>query len=264
MKRIAKLIFVFLFILTVVGCSQNSLTGKEEVAEGGIFVSLDSNIDLNAARDIAMAKIVQVAGIDSQWEDAEISESFLWYNPMVTVGPAYVEYKVISQGADQGYVMVSLTDLDFQTPEYHTEGKPMYEYLQRRAGTIEVKGIKFSPFAYAGEYVTRNGVGRVYLGTLEHLNNIDSTRSVTNEDVYDSFLNVKNNHPPILFYNDSQLSANHFAPIYQTVLYRDRWNGRIYSAECSIVMGQGDAYQYKTIESKSEVFYDVITVNIWK
>jgi len=173
----------------VVGCSQNSLIGKEEVLEGGSFVSLDSNVDINTARDIALARIDLIQSTDEgQWENAEISDSFLWYNPMVTDGPAYLEFKITGNGKDQGYIMVSLTNLDFEIPEYHTEGKAMYEYLQSRAGTSDIKGIRFSPFSYAGEYTTRSGINRVYLGTLERLNEDAETRSDDNNYSYDSFM----------------------------------------------------------------------------
>lgn len=101
MKRIVKLVLSFLFILMVVGCSQNSLTGKEEVLEGGSFVSLDSNVDINTARDIALARIDLIQSTDEGSPQFPVSITNDWnniYTELANNRPAILHYQETDGG----------------------------------------------------------------------------------------------------------------------------------------------------------------------
>lgn len=160
---------------------------KEEVQQTN--TAAVSNIDLNVARLKAETRLLDVSEFKEEWDGAEIGDYYVWFNPVTGDDtPAYVEFKVTKNGADAGYIMVSLTELDFEIPEYSTSGKATYEIMQEKAETTEIKGVRFDPFNYMAETqaVTRGAARRVFLGDLEYLNETEISRSVNTD--YEEFL----------------------------------------------------------------------------
>lgn len=155
------------------------------------------NLDLSLARLKAENCLLTSSEFKPEWEGAKIGECYLWYNPVVgNDTPAYAEFKVTKNGENAGYIMVSLTEMDFEIPEYCTEGKTMYEIMQEKAETTEIKATRYSPFAYMAEDMSisrSSNKKRVFFGTLEYLNNAESSRSANSdfEDFLTSYLEGK-------------------------------------------------------------------------
>ncbi len=189
MTKLLKSIIIILGVFGfIIGCSSPLTINSGATTTTIEQVEEKVNYSFNLAKLKAMNHILATSGIDGKWENAEISNSFFWYNPVVENRPAYIEFKVRKNGNDQGYVIVSLTESDFEIPEYHTEGKTMYENLQDKAETLKIKGTRFNSFSYMGEITTsRSNNKKVFLGTLDYLNDIETTRSV--ERQYEEYLN---------------------------------------------------------------------------
>ncbi len=146
MKRVEKLFFSYLFILTVFGCSQNSPTGKEEVVGGESFVSLDSNIDLNAARSIAQMKFERlIADGNCNWSDKSvITKHYPVYLPQQEY-PSYYEFKVETEGKDAGFILVNIDKTDVVVPEVRLEGKTLFEeYNEVITRSVEFRVVRIN------------------------------------------------------------------------------------------------------------------------
>jgi len=183
--------FMLLFVFFI-GCNPDSTnksdnskddTDARSVSENETLLKVDYDYDF--AKSEAIDHLVNIGDIEEDWKGAEIGEGFYWYNPMIEGKPAYIEFKVVKDGKDQGGIVVSLTKADFNIPEYRTEGKTTYEYLQNKAGTKDIKGIRFTPFDYTAE--TSSGE-RVFYGTLSYLNNVSDSDSVDVDNEYNEFL----------------------------------------------------------------------------
>jgi len=191
MKRIVKLVLSFLFILTVVGCSQNSLTGKEEVLEGGEYQNIDNTIDLFAARSIA-ENFIRNRDIN-EWVDAQITDEFFIYNHTIK-GPAFVEYKITKNGYPRGYIMVSLTENHYPVPEFASSGYTNTELLQYEYSKIQKRSLAdFTYRVYRFNFLTfsmEDSIGNLISGTgeLEDLNLSEINRSGSNSS-YNEFVN---------------------------------------------------------------------------
>jgi hypothetical protein len=97
-----------------------------------------------------------------QWETAKLADTVIpVYDAGIDGGrtPAYLEFKVVpdepapvpgsyrtTPGAlktDLGFILVSLTDNDFPVADWATEGETRIEKLRRRAGTSQIKPMRF-------------------------------------------------------------------------------------------------------------------------
>ena len=178
------------------GATENLEDNQVETTATNEVVTTE-NLDLSLARLKAENCLLTSSEFKPEWEGAKIGECYLWYNPVVgNDTPAYAEFKVTKNGENAGYIMVSLTEMDFEIPEYCTEGKTMYEIMQEKAETTEIKATRYSPFAYMAEDMSisrSSNKKRVFFGTLEYLNNAESSRSANSdfEDFLTSYLEGK-------------------------------------------------------------------------
>ena len=197
-----KLMKVFLTLATVVMMASCTATTDENSQTNAVTTAANEvvtteNLDLSLARLKAENCLLTSSEFKPEWEGAKIGECYLWYNPVVgNDTPAYAEFKVTKNGENAGYIMVSLTEMDFEIPEYCTEGKTMYEIMQEKAETSEIKATRYSSFAYMAENVSvsrSSDKKRVFFGTLEYLNNAESSRSANSdfEDFLASYLEGK-------------------------------------------------------------------------
>lgn len=116
-----SLIFLIFGIIILIGaCDINS--GRVDVEKEEEVNTIDS-IELRIARMKAETHLIKYRDVYKEWENAKIDKYYLWYNPMIEDKPAYVEFKIVKDGKDAGYIMVSVTEKDVVVPEYHTEGK---------------------------------------------------------------------------------------------------------------------------------------------
>lgn len=184
-KRMLKQSFCFLIAgLIIFSCAiemelENS--GKTLPAQKR---DLDSVLSYNEAFDVALAKISQVAKEDENWQNAEIVQDYYWYNPIVEDGPAYIEYKLEKDGVNKGSIFVSLTELDYQTPQYHTEGISYYEELVLEAdGDAICEPVRYDPFNFEAKKVsTRAGGGeKVFARNLKRFSGLIQTRAGGND-----------------------------------------------------------------------------------
>lgn len=113
------------------------------------------------------------------WEGAVIGDFYPLYNP-ATDKITYLEYKVTKDGADRGYILVTLKDDETGVVESsHGENGTCYELLRDRAGTGEIKAYRFSFASYVAESKTATRAGErkilAALGNIEYeLNNATS------------------------------------------------------------------------------------------
>ena len=193
MKKIyfSILIIVLLFII---GCSNPTITDDNSNNNNDKQTTAlqKSNVDYKLTKLLAENQILAIKQFDNSWDGAVISDYFLWYNPIVTDRPAYIEYKITKNNQDAGYIIVTTTEKDFEIPEYHTSGKAMYEIMQEQAGTKDIKGTRFNAFNFMVEYTKNNTPNKLFMGTLSNLNDIDTNtvadRSIVNSE-YENYLN---------------------------------------------------------------------------
>ncbi len=187
MKLFKNIMITVVFFAFFIGCSTD--TTNDTASNSNENVTFEVNYDYNFAKLKAEYHLINMSSVEKDWEGAEVGEGFYWYNPMTGDEPAYIEFKVMKNGKDQGYITVSLTESDYPIPEYHTEGVTTYEQLQGMAGTKDIRGTRFSPFDYMGEKKDRSsGNNRVFFGNLDYLNGTKASRGGDSE--YDEF--VKN------------------------------------------------------------------------
>ena len=181
-----KNIIIFILFVLFIGCGTETTNNNSLKSDETTEVTFKVDYDYNFAKLQAIYHLTKISTLEEEWSGAEVGDGFYWYNPMTCDKPAYVEFKVMKDGKDQGYITVSLTESDYTVPEYYIEGKTTYELLQDMAGTKEIRGTRFSPFTYTAETKSRGSKNRVFLGTLSYLNDIKETRSVNSK--YDKFL----------------------------------------------------------------------------
>jgi len=180
MKKILSTILTVLCMTAMVCCSNESVvTGNESTT------TTTTGINYNLCKMTAETQIMRTSQHDEKWIDAEITDHYYWYNPMIEDAPAYIEFKVTKDGKDAGYVMVSTTEQDFEVPEYSTEGKTMYECLQSQAGSLDITATRFSSFDYMAEVPTGRGESnRVFFGDIAYMNNSEGGRGGSDYDEY--------------------------------------------------------------------------------
>ena len=193
MKKI-YLIISMIVLLFIIGCSNPTITSENSNNNNDKQTTAlqESNVDYKLTRLLAENQILAIKQFDNNWDGAVISDYFLWYNPIVTDRPAYIEYKLTKNNQDAGYIIVSTTEKDFDIPEYHTSGKAMYEIMQEQAGTKDIKGTRFNAFNFMVEYTKNNTPNKLFMGSLSDLNDIDTNtvanRSIVNSE-YENYLN---------------------------------------------------------------------------
>ena len=216
-KRKVFFPIILLFVFFTIGCNSDNTKDDNNIVNRSTRnfsnneeAYFDVKYDYDYARDKALFHLseMDINDIEDNWKGAELGEGFYWYNPMTGNKPAYIEFKVMRDGKDQGYITVSLTEADYTIPEYHTEGLTTYEYLRDMVGTKDIKGIRFSPFDYVGETKDNNEKNRKFFGTLSYLN--DTTSETKNRE-YNEFLgNYKEKRKEMGGINGSKESLNDY------------------------------------------------------
>jgi hypothetical protein len=96
------------------------------------------------------------------WRSSRLADTVIpVYEAAIDGGrtPAYLEFKVVANEpapapgsfrttdgplkTDQGFILVSLTEDDFPVADFSTEGETQVERLRRRAGTAQIKPMRF-------------------------------------------------------------------------------------------------------------------------
>lgn len=190
-KKFMNVLKTMLAVMLIASCSAADEELKNTAAQTAENQAVTiNNLDLSLAKLKAENCLLSVCDFKTEWNGAEIGDCYIWFNPAVgNEVPAYAEFKVVKNGENAGYIMVSLTEMDFEIPEYCTEGKTMYEIMQEKAETTEITAVRFSPFSYMAETksISRGtNKKRVFLGTLEYLNDKEPSRSTNND--YENFL----------------------------------------------------------------------------
>jgi hypothetical protein len=117
------------------------------------------------ARDFLLSRTAEEGSsfkADEQWRNAKLGDTVIpVYDAAVDEGrtPAYLEFKIVpdepaptegsfrtTAGAlrtDLGFILVSLTDNDFPVADWATQGETSVEQLRRKAGTEQIKPMRF-------------------------------------------------------------------------------------------------------------------------
>jgi len=170
-------------IMILAGCN-NSVTTADETG-ANVIAQTTTDVNYNLCKMTAETEMLRVSQYDDKWAGAKITDYYYWYNPMIEDAPAYIEFKVTKDGEDAGYVMVSTTELDFEVPEYSTEGKTMYECLQAQSGMQDITATRFNSFDYMAEVTTGRGESkRVFFGDIAYMNNSEGGRGGSEYDEY--------------------------------------------------------------------------------
>lgn len=129
------------------------------------------NASLSLAKLVAETYLIEHETIND-WENTTLGEPYPLYNPATDV-ITYLEYPVIKDGKRKGYIMVTLKEDEPRVVEA-SENSEMtnYEALANKAGTADIKAIRFSFASFVAEdpTVSRSGNRKVLaaLGNIEH------------------------------------------------------------------------------------------------
>ncbi|MBR2317556.1 MAG: hypothetical protein IKA37_06235 [Spirochaetales bacterium] len=129
------------------------------------------NASLSLAKLVAETYLIEHETIND-WENTTLGEPYPLYNPATDV-ITYLEYPVIKDGKRKGYIMVTLKEDEPRVVEA-SENSEMtnYEALANKAGTADIKAIRFSFASFVAEdpTISRSGSRKVLaaLGNIEH------------------------------------------------------------------------------------------------
>jgi len=169
-KKIYILFIICVILLLGAGCSNSDMLIDGEITESETTEEYyGGNPDFRLTRMIAENYLMENME-HYDWKGAVIGDFYPLYNP-ATDKITYLEYKVTKDGADRGYILVTLKDDETGVVESsHGENGTCYELLRDRAGTGEIKAYRFSFASYVAESktATRAG-GRKILAALGNI-----------------------------------------------------------------------------------------------
>lgn len=172
MKNKYILFVICVILLLSAGCSNSSMLIDGEITESGTTEEYyGGSPDFRLTRMIAENYLMENME-HYDWEGAVIGDFYPLYNP-ATDKITYLEYKVTKDGADRGYILVTLKDDETGVVESsHGENGTCYELLRDRAGTGEIKAYRFSFASYVAESKTATRAGErkilAALGNIEY------------------------------------------------------------------------------------------------
>jgi hypothetical protein len=171
-----------LIVLLAASCSMVSGPSGQKLVIGN---DLDSNMDLQGAREVARLKLEEwVADPSSDgWDDsAELTTATPVYMAGIEA-PSYYEFKVETDVGDAGYILVNVNLTDILVPQLATIGTTICEELKTAAGDEKAKIYRYSHLDFAAETLNRSGEGT--LAAVRDGNGIRSvigTRSQADEN----------------------------------------------------------------------------------
>lgn len=171
-----KLMKVFLTLATVVMIASCTATTDENLKTNAVTTATNEavyygNASLALSKLVAETYLIEHETIND-WENATLDEPYPLYNPATDV-ITYLEYPVIKDGKRKGYIMVTLKEDEPRVVEA-SENSEMtnYEALADKAGTMDIKAVRFSFASFVAEdpTVSRSGNRKVLatLGNIEH------------------------------------------------------------------------------------------------
>lgn len=172
-KKIVKVFLTLATVVMIASCTattDENLKAKVETTATNEVVYYE-NASLSLAKLVAETYLIEHETIND-WENATLAEPYPLYNPATDV-ITYLEYPVIKDGKRKGYIMVTLKEDEPRIVEA-SENSEMtnYEALADKAGTADIKAIRFSFASFVAEdpTISRSGNRKVLaaLGNIEH------------------------------------------------------------------------------------------------
>lgn len=172
-KKIVKVFLTLATVVMIASCTattDENLKAKVETTATNEAVYYE-NASLSLAKLVAETYLIEHETIND-WENATLAEPYPLYNPATDV-ITYLEYPVIKDGKRKGYIMVTLKEDEPRVVEA-SENSEMtnYEALANKAGTADIKAIRFSFASFVAEdpTISRSGNRKVLaaLGNIEH------------------------------------------------------------------------------------------------
>ena len=171
-----KLMKVFLTLTAIVMIASCTATTDENLKTTAVTTAANEavyygNASLALAKLVAETYLIEHETIND-WENATLAEPYPLYNPATDV-ITYLEYPVIKDGKRKGYIMVTLKEDEPRVVEA-SENSEMtnYEALADKAGTTDIKAVRFSFASFVAEAptVSRSGNRKVLaaLGNIEY------------------------------------------------------------------------------------------------
>lgn len=171
-----KLMKVFLTLTAIVMIASCTATTDENLKTTAVTTAANEavyygNASLALAKLVAETYLIEHETIND-WENATLDEPYPLYNPATDV-ITYLEYPVIKDGKRKGYIMVTLKEDEPRVVEA-SENSEMtnYEALADKAGTTDIKAVRFSFASFVAEAptVSRSGNRKVLaaLGNIEY------------------------------------------------------------------------------------------------
>ncbi|MEE1290903.1 MAG: hypothetical protein UHW86_07705 [Spirochaetota bacterium] len=170
-KKIMKVLVTLATVVMIVSCTattDENTNVLNTVTNEAVYYE---NASLSLAKLVAETYLIEHETIND-WENTTLAEPYPLYNPATDV-ITYLEYPVIKDGKRKGYIMVTLKEDEPRVVEA-SENSEMtnYEALANKAGTADIKAIRFSFASFVAEdpTISRSGNRKVLaaLGNIEH------------------------------------------------------------------------------------------------
>ena len=170
-KKLMKVLVTLATVVMIASCtatSDENTNVLNTVTNEAVYYE---NASLSLAKLVAETYLIEHETIND-WENATLDEPYPLYNPATDV-ITYLEYPVIKDGKRKGYIMVTLKEDEPRVVEA-SENSEMtnYEALADKAGTTDIKAVRFSFASFVAEdpTISRSGNRKVLaaLGNIEY------------------------------------------------------------------------------------------------
>jgi hypothetical protein len=157
-----KVLFLVAIVgLCLAGCAQ-AAGPLTKTIDGNDLGRLDSNLDYQAARELAQLQIdtIILDPTNDAWTDKSVISGS---TPLFLAGieePSYYEFKVTTDGRDSGYVLVNINRSDLLVPQMSTDGTTVSEQLQVAAGSKNVTIYRYNYRDYVAESNATRSLGQ--------------------------------------------------------------------------------------------------------